>query len=598
MGCKQIARLITALCGAALFSACSFSDDFLTADDTQAAVASSPAYVKFGFLSPGTSEQTRSNPTGGEDGDGRENGQDYENAINSAVIILYQGDENDDKGINSDAETPVSAVFTYSGSSQLTSSTATGNYDNVVTTEPRETDLESGTYHVIAIANPSSNKWSWLFQTEENLTLGDVRDYIETAAWKETISGTNTEYSDFLMSSEADATIEVKPSTYDDPCKTSVDVERVAARVDYKVDNSLTVEDTNYPDATVEITGAALVNCLASGSYLIKRVNAGSGSDVTYLGDETETDGVSTNYVVDPWTASKTGDDVSLISGLAYNNYYPGEALDSQQDPSYWHALMSAGDAIGTDGFKRIGYTMENTTYAANTSKKYSTGVVFEAKFNPGESNVKGSYTDGATFFKWSGALYATAEDMMAAYSNRFATDHFASQIEACSSWSDVSTFANGLADEDPTGYKAYLLEQATDAEGDLTSTDKTNLLWDTYMKDVCGYTCSDGTVTLNSFSEGSEYSSTRAALADRTSGAVSTYEDGRCYYTWWIRHSNDASDTTNGVMEFSVVRNNIYKLTVKSVYTLGGDIPTEGIRVLDVKVNNWTLLNEETLDM
>ena len=55
------------------------------------------------------------------------------------------------------------------------------------------------------------------------------------------------------------------------------------------------------------------------------------------------------------------------------------------------------------------------------------------------------------------------------------------------------------------------------------------------------------------------------------------------------------------GIMEYAIVRNNIYKLTVNSIYSLGGEIPeddeNEGI-ILDVYVNDWLLLPTETLPM
>lgn len=89
----------------------------------------------------------------------------------------------------------------------------------------------------------------------------------------------------------------------------------------------------------------------------------------------------------------------------------------------------------------------------------------------------------------------------------------------------------------------------------------------------------------------------TRTAL--RPTG-VHTYEDATCYYTWWVRHSNDGLDNTDGVMEYAIVRNNIYKLKVKSIYSLGGDIPTdkdEGL-VIKVFVNDWQLLPVEELPM
>lgn len=50
--------------------------------------------------------------------------------------------------------------------------------------------------------------------------------------------------------------------------------------------------------------------------------------------------------------------------------------------------------------------------------------------------------------------------------------------------------------------------------------------------------------------------------------------------------------------MEYAIVRNNIYKLTVESVYSLGDPVPGDkGLRV-KVYVNNWLMLDPETLPM
>ena len=50
--------------------------------------------------------------------------------------------------------------------------------------------------------------------------------------------------------------------------------------------------------------------------------------------------------------------------------------------------------------------------------------------------------------------------------------------------------------------------------------------------------------------------------------------------------------------MEYAVVRNNIYKLNVMGVSSLGGDIPNvEGLRV-NVYVHDWVMLDGEELPM
>ncbi|MCD8211059.1 MAG: Mfa1 fimbrilin C-terminal domain-containing protein, partial [Prevotella sp.] len=68
-------------------------------------------------------------------------------------------------------------------------------------------------------------------------------------------------------------------------------------------------------------------------------------------------------------------------------------------------------------------------------------------------------------------------------------------------------------------------------------------------------------------------------------------------YYTWWVRHSNDDSDETNGIMEYSIVRNNIYKIDVTSVYSIGGDVPDDDL-LLRVYVKKWEMYNKETIDL
>ena len=90
----------------------------------------------------------------------------------------------------------------------------------------------------------------------------------------------------------------------------------------------------------------------------------------------------------------------------------------------------------------------------------------------------------------------------------------------------------------------------------------------------------------------------TREVLFTNSSERLRTYYHGQCYYIWWLRHSNNDDDTSNGVMEYAVVRNNIYKVTVNSVSTIGGDIPGEEELRAHVYVNDWVALGDETLPM
>lgn len=538
---------------------------------------SASSYVSLSFASQ-QSTPTRSNPTGGEQGDGQEKGQANENEIKSAVAFFYQGSGTD--GVNSDGSTKIMAVATFN----VGSYTEPGNgIDRTYTTTPQQVDLDDGTYNVLVVANPGADWW-----TGQSLTLADVRNHIQTTAW--TASG--SDYSDFVMTSAADATLTLNSNPENDPAKAEVNVERMAARLDYKAEASYTCTDPAYPNATVEITGAALVNNLTAGSYMLKRVASTVDGVPTYLGDETADAGVQTNYVLDPWTAVKTSDNNSFtIDGevKTAEDLYGEWFGNISQNPNYWADYVQPGIEVsdGTEKWQRIGYTLENTTAAEEAGKRYSTGVVFKAKFHPqGVAN----YTEGETFFAYGTKIYASMEDMMAGfYGSKF--DDL-DNITSCATWGDVKQFITStLLTNDPSGYNKYL-EGLADGKDDTEAVvDASSLTWSKYMKNECGYSKDEhGKVILDQNDK-----VTRIALQPY---GTRTYEDATCYYTWWVRHSNDNDDTKKGIMEYAIVRNNIYKLTVNSVYSLGGEVPEEESLIVDVYVNDWLLLDNETLPM
>lgn len=540
---------------------------------------SASSYVSLSFASQ-QSTPTRSNPTGGEQGDGQEKGQTKENEIKSAVAFFYQGSGTD--GVNSSGTTPIMAVATFNFN--VGSYTEPGNgIDRKYTTTPQQVDLDDGTYNVLVVANPGADWW-----TGQSLTLADVRNHIQTTAW--TASG--SDYSDFVMTSAADATLTLNSNPENDPAKAEVNVERMAARLDYKAEASYPCTDPAYTGATVEITGAALVNNLTAGSYMLKRVASTVDGVPTYLGNETPDAGVQTNYVLDPWTADKTSANNSFTIGgevKTAEDLYGEWFGNISQDPNYWADYVQPGIEVsdGTEQWQRIGYTLENTTAAEEAGKRYSTGVVFKAKFNPqGVAN----YTEGETFFAYGTKIYASMEDMMAGfYGSKF--DDL-DNITSCATWGDVKQFITStLLTNDPSGYNKYLEGLAEGKDDSETVANASSLTWGNYMLNECGYSKDEnGKVVLDQNGK-----VTRIALQPY---GTRTYEDATCYYTWWVRHSNDNDDTKKGIMEYAIVRNNIYKLTVNSVYSLGGEVPEEESLIVDVYVNDWLLLDNETLPM
>lgn len=566
--------LLGALLLTAMLTACGESDDLQAG---QPATGAGKQYVSLTFTMPTREQTSRADkPTGGEDGDGYEQGQDNENTITDAVAFFFQ---NNGAGVNGDASTPVRYMY-FNEFNQYEDGDGKG-IDRTYTSKPVPTDLY-GAYNVLVVANPGKDDW-WTSTT--TLTLGTVRDKVLTQAWTES----NGDYSNFLMSSAKDATIQISDAnnTEATAANTEIKVERMAARVDYKTLNRYTIEeDEDYKGATVKIEGAILVNNLTGpGSYAMKRVSATTDGTPNYLGDETlGAGGLPDNWVLDPTTNNKA----TATFGVSWQD---GNA----SDPNWWSRKTTTEKPItkNNEQWNILGYTLENITAPNETKHGYNTAVVFRAKFHPATGSVT-NYKDGATFFELGNKLYASMEDMMEDFSQPRSISDMEEAIDKCASWQEVKDFVNTLRDDDPCGYKLWLKEQIDESK---TLDDvKQSLTWTSYMKNVCGYSSTFTNDVYNvTIDDGVE--STAAILAKY---GTRTYEDATCYYTWWIRHANDGDDKTNGVMEYAIVRNNIYELNVTKISSLGGYIPNEEEHgfIVNVYVKDWTLLGEETIQM
>lgn len=579
---------------ALLATSCSMSDDMECPPDP-AGGGTGKAYIQLSFRMA-DAQGTRANPNGGENGDGPEAGQDYENKVSTAVAFLFDGD------VNGDGDTQVQAVyfpgpFTQSGTVWASAA-------------PQQADVENGTYNVIVVANPGDDRW---WSRNANLTLADVRDHRQKTAWTENADGS---YSDFLMSSERKPVnlLVVANNPENNPAKVSVDVERMAARVDYRADDEFEIDDANYADASVTILGATIINDFNAGSYILKRVSEDptkkTGSGVTYLGiEETGADGQPTNYVIDPWTAEKNSTNADLddafttIDGQKVNAaglYVDGSYLYSgSEDPEWWSTRMIAGTSIidpeDNKTWQCVGYTLENTTAQDQTAKTYNTGLAFQAQFNPGSALA--GYDPGHTFFRYGDRLYTSLTAMMGQLNEQ--TD-FAAYFNAAvdnlksGTWADVTAFCDALS-YDPVGLAAYFTGLQGDAQGtDAVGTALYNVTWTAFLATL-GVDESD--LTDPQINQGG-VTDTRARLYASSNGLLRTYYKGLCYYVWWLRHSNDNSDVTNGLMEYAVVRNNIYKVEVRSVASIGGDVPDDTEIMAHVYVKDWVLLDGETLPM
>ena len=557
------------------------------------------AYVSIALNTSAATPSTRAegdggNPTGGEDGDGEEPGQSYENEVNDITLFFYEATEGD-KGVNMEGTTLIvashyfqSGEFTYAGTNATT-----------IAVEIEQL-LVNHNYHVLAVINGGENFVSSL-QTigTEGLTLGDLQKATVTRLYDKE----NDSYSNFLMSSEDDESEPLhitSSNSATNPATTKIDVERVTARVDYRIDPSKTDKDGAYVIeniGTAKITGAMLVNTLNDDatSYLLKRVTtekAEINTTPTWLGDETYTieTGAATNYVIAPLTTTLSADNASTYFSTA--NYFPSFDYDNAD---VWETLFIKGTEItdSDETWLRIGYPKENTAEKADLY--YTTGVVFQADFIP---IIDGEVLDdNATFFEWNGKIYPTVEAAMQAFdSNGWGRiDETKDQWASVTKWDDLRNYIiAGLQAGDPAGYKLFLEKQAEGKDGTslITAEEKAKLRWSNYMETHCHYKLENNEVRVDIDGE-----STRSALAPF---GLATYYKGICYYTYWIKHANDQITDNDmpfaggGVMEYGIVRNNIYKLNVTGINQLGDPIPGDRTLQINVSVRNWEVIEGE----
>ncbi len=593
---------------AVIGATCLFSCDLIHDDDMKCQHYTADgvpfAYVGLNISAGNANQVTKANPTGGEEGDGREEGVRDENVVSSITAFFFESD----KGINSDASTPIvarqswpSSAFTYKGNTQYT-------------TDPIEVEhLQVGhTYDVLVVTNVDPT-----FGMDVN-TLGELRNMTTSDIWEYGIDWTSNDeryiHTKFVMAS-ADAGNKLfihNANSSTNPATTSlINVERLSARVDYQARGSegeaagvYTVKDktTNAEIGKAKILGAMLINTLnaTAPSYLFKHVTKENEDFTTgaidYLGLETVKGGnVATNYVLDPKSrAGKHKADFEPVT------YYPNIGY---ADLDWSQKILTESCVAGlTDDYICIGYPKENVNRIGK--RTHTTGVVFQAQYTPMD------FTEGDTYFERNGKIFATLEAMEQAYDGtglswKYITGHITDDGKDI--WDDVTTWEELRTEiiarikvDDPAGYRAWLVAKSKNKEGTLDDATKKNLRWDWYVTNFLRYSVTGGKATVD---VGASDGFTRNLL--HQASGVATYKKGICYYTYWIKHANDQDPSNDlvkgkseggGVMEYAIVRNNIYKLRVMSISTPGGDIPGDRTVNVNVLVENWDPLNREDI--
>ena len=481
-------------------------------------------------LTVGTPVTSRSNPTGGENGDGTEPGILHENDIHDITIFVYK-DALGGEGLDNPAATSFIAKAYFSESvlngyrlpENITETSAT----YLVPVGRFEADPGQRMAVVVNAGDLTAIN-----------TLGQLRTHICDAAWQS--STKIADYDHFVMSNAYNgakhplddgriklpsAAIE-EAGTREHPLVAEVWIERLAARIDlihnasqwdgsqllYEVREVPAAGGPARKTAEVRLTHVLPVNVMQRPSYAFKHVTEGTDipADITQLlvcGDEKVADGtdIPVNYVVEPRTFAKNGlmtVPADWYGPTAAANFTAASFTDANRLGATTYTTSMAGDPTGYDSFTILGYANENTQHKDILRSDILTGLTIRALYIPAQAYsaynaitdelTPQTYTEGTDLWRYSPSGPAVSDADCIYFTNREAADVYAGA----------------------------------------------------HPQHAAIITCLPG---------------------------------GICFYNLWLKHANDAeSDPHNHIpMEYAVVRNNIYRVSL----TFHGPGTTEIIR-------------------
>lgn len=571
--------------------------------------------------------ETTTKATPGEDGDNNEVGLANESKVHDVTLILYDRPENANNwNITKDCNL-VAAGWTDQVGVMEDSNVTTPGEDGfpngkMTTIEVKVADptttlatSEGKEYGIIVVTNLGSKTELADKVGQEGLktvddfdkTLyGDIKD-------KKFVMSTHS-----ITGSAGNSTVTLK--TNDTKIPTAVAyVERLSAKIriapNTQSNYTYTIPTENQSNAGDEIvlTDVAIVNQLTSGSFLLKRVTPALETNKTDL-DLEATDRVdeiigdekgsateaATNFVIDPWTCVKKKESVSNTlsysgttpaTNLAYTNRFEEKSYNDLWSSFSNNTTTLDATKLDDNNHQRLCYTQENTTNVANSINGYSTGALFKATYYPkkwsvvNENDGSVSATDieygdtktAQTFYTYNNAIYKDYKSILAMFLKSGDIDYadFTNTDDA-----NFATNINALVTEDPFGYIKAMQEEAKKESHTFQTPED-------YLKSF------NNDWTDNQKKE--------------FNAKVKKYTDGVCYYPYWIRHADNGKPTQTGVMEFAIVRNNIYDLKVTAIRELGlsevdvtdPENPNEdsSLRIqVQIYVKNWVVRSNEQI--
>lgn len=296
----------------------------------------------------------------------------------------------------------------------------------------------------------------------------------------------------------------------------TIQVERAAARFDYKSgagnDIYTLMEENGKPTVQIKLTEMALVN-LSKNFYYLRRVSVDGKDEGAVIGG-VET---STNYVVDTDDDWKAGTTITNYAEHFFYEYVSNSVSDDDYEWTFINDVVNKGtednnESWNTDNKKGDyhiwRYATENTIPKGTNNELQKKGI-----------------TTGVVF---KGEIFAPDNSSMKAKLNGTNTVYVYDNI-MYGTWDDVKTAANA-APNTPLEVAYQAVEAATADKEKVAATN--------------GFT-----------------------VFAPNNATEKKYE---VLYYYWNRHNDNNNDGLMGPMEFGVVRNNVYKLSVTDVHKFG----------------------------
>lgn len=498
---------------------------------------------------------SRSNPSGGEAGDGSEVGKDNENAIHTLALFIYNDTEG--RGVNDNPQTPfVKTVFLDETALNNAEKTVDANNPNSITYKFKigkftfaenlriavVLNTKSGTHSIMDVKNLGELRTRLLDQSySKAANVNDCSWFVMSNAY----NTDNHPNDGKLHMPDVDKSLQ---GTKDHPLTGEVSVERLAARIDimltggaellagsdgipktggsaihYQVKESPGIGGAERVTANVYITHIIPLNVMQKPSYAFKHVTTGEDipSDISYYdvcgNEKMGANGITTNYVVDPNTLKKNG----TISASDLGTWFGATGKDN-----VYQLVNDINTAYDNNNLTFNDYTRWDRVLPTSIGDWFDTNSDV-----PGSKSAILTYANENTVHKdmldkpTNGTDVLTGLVLRVMYAPTVVYKAFNATTYELTVDDDYAPKFNNVTRVAPAG------PNVTDAD--------------------CYY-----------FSDWDAAVAFKNAYPDKHY-ELTYFEKSICYYTVWIRHArpDDKQYDRRIPMEYGVVRNNIYRV-------------------------------------